>query len=82
MIPKWSFDVCGVCDCRSYTCTSTAQIRRRHLQQSSNKNSLRALAEIEQIENGERKMKWGAKKSRSNWLQTKEEDEIEMGEGD
>jgi hypothetical protein len=32
--------------------------------------------------NGERKMKWGAKKSRSNWLQTEEEDEIEIGEGD
>jgi hypothetical protein len=43
---------------------------------------INSIAEIEQIENGERKTKWGANKSSSNRLRTEEEDQIENGEGD
>jgi hypothetical protein len=65
-------------------CNIYTRIGRRHLlhvPRNSNKNSL-TLLKIEQIENGERKTKWGAKKSSSNRLRTQEEEEIENGEGD
>jgi hypothetical protein len=67
------------------TSTSTAHIWRCHLlhiQAIKQQEVTYCTAEIEQIENGERKMKWGAKKSSNKQPRTKEEEEIENGEGD